>query len=798
MTVRLVHRPTRITAPLPAVTPETIAAPPTNPDTQAGSLRIHVLLPVLGALSSVILIVVLRGNNRLFLIIGAILLIVALTAGIGLALSTRGGAARQRRVQRENYLDYLERLRFDLRARGRAARAAALSLDPAPDALVPLIGDPARLWERRRADRDFLQVRVGIGNAALFGLTVPPEQNPVEPYDPILLGQAEAVAAHLSVVRGVPVPVALDGAGEVAVVGSRTEVLGLARSLLLQLTALHAPDDLSVAAVFPPAAAADWRGVDWLPHVIADDVFDGPVAARRVAPTVGELAALIGRNLADRAAYAATVRRAGLRPAPNGQRRLMVLVDEYGQVATPLPLPDPGLAPADLQVTVVRLLADRLHEPPEVTTRITLANGVATITDARQPQRPARTATADLTSVALFEATARSLAGRRLSLTEAEVVESGAPITVRDLLGLDDLSRLSPEVAWPTRTPREFLRVPIGLDDLGAPVLLDLKESAQLGMGPHGLCIGATGSGKSELLRTLVTALALSSPPEDLSMILVDYKGGAAFAPLAGLPHIAGLIDNLADDPQLTARARASIAGEVVRRQELLRDAGSSPSITHYRELRRLQPELPPLPHLLVVIDEFGELVTADPEFVDLLITIGRIGRSIGIHLLLSSQRIESGKLRGLDSYLSYRIGLRTFSEAESALVLDRPDAFHLPPVPGYGYLKVDTTEYVRFRGGFVSGPAEEGPAPATASGTHDRTAAAADVQRAGPGREPHRRCGRAGPAAGRPHPGRGVRRAARRPGPAGPSGLAAGPLPSGLDRARKVRSRHRMQRVHG
>src|SRR5690606_5850255 len=195
--------------------------------------------------------------------------------------------------------------------------------------------------------------------------------------------------------------------------------------------------------------------------------------------------------------------------------------------------------------------------------------------------------------------------------------------------------------------------------------------------------------------------------PEDLAMILVDYKGGAAFAPFTDLPHVAGVIDNLADDAGLTERARASIAGEVVRRQQVLRDAGGSPSITHYRELRTTRPDLPPLPHLLLVIDEFGELLTADPDFVDLLLTIGRIGRSIGMHLLLSSQRIEAGKLRGLDTYLSYRLGLRTFSEAESSVVLDTPDAFHLPAIPGYGYLKVDTTVYQRFRAGYVSGPVE-------------------------------------------------------------------------------------------
>ncbi len=114
------------------------------------------------------------------------------------------------------------------------------------------------------------------------------------------------------------------------------------------------------------------------------------------------------------------------------------------------------------------------------------------------------------------------------------------------------------------------------------------------------------------------------------------------------------------------------------------------------------------------MIDEFGELLTAEPDFVELLLTIGRIGRSIGVHLLLSSQRIEGGRLRGLDTYLSYRIGLRTFSESESAVVLDTPDAFHLPAIPGFGYLKVDTSVYTRFRAGYVSGavpaPVEAGP----------------------------------------------------------------------------------------
>jgi S-DNA-T family DNA segregation ATPase FtsK/SpoIIIE len=273
------------------------------------------------------------------------------------------------------------------------------------------------------------------------------------------------------------------------------------------------------------------------------------------------------------------------------------------------------------------------------------------------------------------------------------------------LLGIDDPAALDIERLWAPRGERAFLRVPIGLTDRHEPVLLDLKESSELGMGPHGLCVGATGSGKSELLRTLVLALAATHSPEDLALVLVDYKGGATFAPFTDLPHVAGVITNLENQAGLVERVHSSLAGEVKRRQQVLKDAGNIADIGHYAALRATgRPDLEPLPHLFVVIDEFGELLTAKPDFIDLFLSIGRIGRSIGVHLLLSSQRIEGGKLKGLDTYLSYRLGLRTFSADESRTVLDTTDAFHLPPLPGFGYLKVDTSTYERFKAGYVSG----------------------------------------------------------------------------------------------
>lgn len=720
MSAPLVHRPTRATTPLSRPEPEEIAPPPALEGDSTGT-PIQFLLPVIGAMSSVIMMVVLRHGRPLFLMIAAVVFVVAIVGGVGFALSARGRATRQARQKRQLYLDYLERRRSDLLTRAARAREDALALDPEPSGLVTLVRDPERLWERRRQDDDFLSIRVGLAAEPWFELFIPADESPVEPADPILRREAELIAETHATVDHMPSHARLHDAVVVAVIGPRERTLAAVHAMLLQLAAHHAPDDVELAAVYAEQQAGDWRGLDLLPHAQDLGLFDGPVPARRIAQDVTRLAHVLGPNLTDRAQEASAARRRGNRSSLS---RLIVVVDDHGRLASRLPLPDASMGLREQGITVIHLLDRRTDEPSDVDVRIELAapqdhddagrtddpgrHDVLTH-DAATPRSTSVSFAADEVTPAQFEAQARAMAALRVARAAAPEGTEEVATEITDLLGVARVDELDPATMWRPRPPGNFLRVPFGVDDTGRPIDLDLKESAQMGMGPHGICVGATGSGKSELLRTLILALALAHPPEDLAMILVDYKGGAAFAPFDGLPHLAGLIDNLADDPQLTARARASLQGEVVRRQQLLKDAGSSPSITHYRQLREERPDLPALPHLFVVIDEFGELLTAEPEFVDLFLQIGRIGRSIGVHLLLSSQRIESGKLRGLDTYLSYRLGLRTFSESESQVVLNTTDAFHLPPVPGYGILKVDTSVYQRFRAGYVSGPLPTG-----------------------------------------------------------------------------------------
>src|SRR5262249_41095 len=214
------------------------------------------------------------------------------------------------------------------------------------------------------------------------------------------------------------------------------------------------------------------------------------------------------------------------------------------------------------------------------------------------------------------------------------------------------------------------------------PLELDLKESAQGGMGPHGILIGATGSGKSELIRTLVLSLALTHSSEKLNMILVDFKGGATFLGLDGLPHVSALITNLADELPLVDRMQDALQGEMVRRQELLRKCGYS-SLHEYERAGAQGTELDPLPTLVIIVDEFGELLSTKHEFVDLFMMIGRLGRSLGVHLLLASQRFDEGRVHTLETHLSYRMALRVLSSMESRSIIGTHDAYEQPLQPG-------------------------------------------------------------------------------------------------------------------
>ncbi|WP_207760663.1 type VII secretion protein EccCb [Mycolicibacterium sphagni] len=303
-------------------------------------------------------------------------------------------------------------------------------------------------------------------------------------------------------------------------------------------------------------------------------------------------------------------------------------------------------------------------------------------------------ATVDGLTITQARICARRLARHRHAATESDDLQRWL-----STLGMNDSDV---EHVWQPLTDSARLRVALGSSTDGQPVDLDLKEAADGGHGPHGLCIGATGSGKSELLRTVVVGLVARHSPDDLNLVLIDFKGGATFLGLEGLHHVAAVMTNLADEAQLVARTQEALGGEIQRRQRLFRCAGNAVNLASYQRYRVIDPTLPVLPALFIVVDEFAELIAHEPDFAELFTKIGRVGRSLGVHLLLASQRLDEGRLRGLESHLSYRICLKTSTGAESRSVLGVADAAELPATPGAALLRTSDGRLVRLQATYL------------------------------------------------------------------------------------------------
>ncbi|MBA3488226.1 MAG: type VII secretion protein EccCa, partial [Longispora sp.] len=669
--------------------------PPDLPQTPPRTLgQLLMILPMLAGMGAMAFMYAGRGggNSAMPWITGALFGVSML--GMGISQFTAGGDKRGELDQsRRDYMRHLAQARKRVRDVGAGQQAALRWNQPEPEALWSLAAS-SRRWERRSGDADFCEVRVAVGAQKLAVDLLAPDTKPAEDLEPLTaMALRRFVRAHATVPEA-PMAVSLRSFHRVIFRGDRAAYTDLSRSMVCQLATFHSPDDLRIVVVTDTQRVAEWSWVKWLPHNLYEQRSDAAGPLRLVFSGVNELEQLLHGELTARPRHDAKS------PA---ELPHLVVVHDGGQGAPEGLLTAQGVTVLDLSGDVPQgnqrglLVLD-------VTDREVREVGTGSAVGSDGADSTITLGLPDQMTFAQAEGLARQLSPYRLSVradaTETTVTNTGLP----RLLGLDDVTDIDPGVSWKPRLERDRLRVPIGTDPNGDPVELDVKEAAHGGMGPHGLIVGATGSGKSELLRTLVAALAVRHSPEELNLILVDFKGGATFGPLSSLPHTSAVITNLAQELPLVDRMRDAIAGELNRRQELLRHAGNYVSRHSYEQARMSGADLVPMPSLLLVCDEFSEMLAAKPEFIDLFVQIGRIGRSIGVHLLLASQRLEEGRLRGLDTHLSYRIGLRTFSAAESRIVLGVSDAYELPNAPGHAYLKRDTQTLQQFRAAYVSG----------------------------------------------------------------------------------------------
>jgi DNA segregation ATPase FtsK/SpoIIIE, S-DNA-T family len=670
--------------------------PPALPEAPTGNLgMILTYLPMAIGSSATILIFVTPGSNSLTFLAAGLMTLTSLTMLIGQLGRTTSDRKRRTKGERRDYLRYLSQTRRKVRAMTVQQRESLAWVHPDPHALwsVAMTG---RLWERRPVHKDFGEVRVGTGAQRLAVTISPLQTKPVEDLEPLCARALRRFIKAYTTVADQPVALYLAGFAQVTLRGDVEAARALVRALLGQLVTFHSPDEVRVVAAVAGERAGSWEWLKWLPHSLHPTDQDAAGPVRLIADSLDGVLGLLGEPFGERTRYEAG-------SAPSRDEPLVLILAD----GVDLP-PDARATTAGYRNAVLLDVAGALDwKHSRTVLRLDVAADTLEMVQADRTGKPTRTALGrpDRLGPAKAAALARLIAPYRPGVSAEMSEPLAADFDLTRLLGIADVAAFDPVAFWAGRNPVDRLRVPIGVAEDGSPVELDIKESALGGNGPHGVLIGATGSGKSELLRTLVLALAATHSSEVLNFVLTDFKGGATFLGLDRLPHTSAVITNLADEVPLVARMQDALNGELVRRQELLRRAGNYSSVHDYEKARAGGAPLAPLPTLFVIVDEFSELLAAHREFIDLFVMIGRLGRSLGVHLLLASQRLDGGRIHQLESHLSYRIGLRTFSAMESRSVIGVVDAYELPPSPGSGFLRIDVSALIRFKAAYVSGP---------------------------------------------------------------------------------------------
>jgi DNA segregation ATPase FtsK/SpoIIIE, S-DNA-T family len=668
--------------------------PPALPEASGGNAgAVLMYLPMLAGAGAMALMFIQPGARAINFLSGGLMAVASL--GMVMGQVGRGGGDRKRKLrgERRDYLRYLGQMRRRVRRAMTSQRDAMNWAYPDPAGLANL-AISQRLWERRASSDAFSAVRIGAGEQRLALQLNAPQTKPVEDLEPLCASALRRFVRAYATVPDLPTVVFPKAFGRILLAGDPEAARGMARAMIAQLATFHSPDDLQIAVCVADGRRQDWDWMKWLPHNQHPTEHDAAGSVRLFSDNLADIEALLGEEFADRPRF-----------EPNSQRNEPYVLLLLDGVAVPAGarVTEGGIRNA----TVLDVSGALPWKADKSTLRLRVAPGKVEMigTDRTGKDNPTAVGRPDRMSVSRCRALACLLAPYRLS---AGAVDATEPLLedfeLTSLLGVPDPAEYAPDSLWASRSPWDRLCVPIGVAEDGNPVELDIKESAQGGMGPHGVLIGATGSGKSELLRTLTLALAMTHSSEILNFVLVDFKGGATFAGMEKLPHTSALITNLADELPLVDRMQDALHGELVRRQEYLRQAGYASLADYERARAGSAPELPPLPTLFLVVDEFSELLHSKREFMDLFVMIGRLGRSLGVHLLLASQRLDEGRISQLEGHLSYRIGLRTFSASESRSILGVADAYELPSAPGNGYLKTSTTSLVRFKAAYVSG----------------------------------------------------------------------------------------------
>ena len=577
---------------------------------------------------------------------------------------------RRRRVAYQNYAaDCEQKIKEKYRYHQNVLRGMYL---PIADCMREAGGLPY-LWNRTEQDKDFLACRVGIGTLPFdVPIVIPKERFSVAADS--LKELPARLKKKYGEIKEVPVCIDLRKARLCGVVAGRTEDLeGLLWMLALQISVACSAKQMRLVCLFTrskvPAEGLTW--LRWLPHLWADELrllaLD-PVHAKGLAYQAEQL----------------------LKEPGEQEKHWVIFTDDYELL---------GKSMIESERICVLLFANNYRELP-VECRYILLKSAGFSGQVVLKAEPAFRRELRFDSVCREEAETYA---RRMCGLASDSVQGKTPIpkkvTIFELFGDQKTNRETICKRWCEGGAKESLCIEIGVAKGNRSCFLDAHER---GHGPHGLIAGMTGSGKSEMLQTIILSLAIRFSPLEVGFFLIDYKGGGMANLFADLPHLLGSISNLSGD--MIYRAMVSIRSENERRQRLFLTAAVN-QIYDYQKLYREGLVTIPLPHIFIIIDEFAELKREEPDFMRELVSVAQVGRSLGMHLVLATQKPSGTVDDNIWSNARFRICLRVQDKQDSNEMLHRPDAAFLTN-PGRAILQVGNDElYEIFQGAYTMEP---------------------------------------------------------------------------------------------
>lgn len=553
-----------------------------------------------------------------------------------------------------------------------------------------ILNKDSRLWERKTEDEDFLTIRVGLGDLPIEAdIEYPNKEFSME--DDNLMELINSVAKKSKVIKNVPITASLASKNIAAAIIENDErtTEKFAQNLIMQLVALHSYADLKLVFLLKKEKNVRWEHMKTLPHIWdeqkeirfwADEYDDMKDISRYL-----EIELNNRRKYEDKFDYRSF--------APY----YLIITDDYKTIENLKIVTEILNAKRNLGFGLFCITDNMLHLPNECQLFININGHNGSLFENQITATTKKEFYFDTSFTFFFENIGQRLSNIPIRVNTASKFSLPETYTFLEMYDAGRIEQLNILQRWMTNDSTKSLQAPIGIDTNGMQIVLDIHEKAH---GPHGLIAGSTGSGKSEFIITYILSLAVNYHPNDVSMILIDYKGGG----LAGafqkgnvkLPHIVGTITNI--DKVGLQRSLVSIQSELRRRQIKFNQAREKTDegtidIYKYQKLFHDGVVKEPIPHLLIICDEFAELKQQQPDFMDELISVARIGRSLGVHLILATQKPAGVVNDQIRSNSKFGICLKVQDRQDSMDVIKRPDAAELKRA-GQFYIQVGNNEY--------------------------------------------------------------------------------------------------------